>query len=79
MNIPGIIITILVFFGLITFFAIGTYLNQKTPLPEGCELPSLKCEHCSSTSCSYAKPNRVTEIKKEIKDNLKKNNSGEVY
>lgn len=78
MDYLSIITMILVIFGLITFFAIGTYLNTKTPLPEGCELPSLKCEHCSSTSCSYAKPNRVTEIKKEIKKTLENNNSGEV-
>ena len=65
---------VLVVFGLGAFYAIGIYLNKKTPLPEGCELPSLKCEHCSSSSCSYSEGNRVQEIKKEIKESL--NNMG---
>ncbi|HEY8364004.1 MAG TPA: hypothetical protein VIK84_00410 [Haloplasmataceae bacterium] len=56
--------------GLGAFFAIGMYLNKKTPMPEGHELPSLACEHCTVSTCSYAKPNRVQEIKEEIKKNL---------
>ncbi len=60
--------------GLGAFFAIGLYLNKKTPLPEGCELPSLKCEHCASSTCSYSEVNRVQEIKNEIKNSLKNNN-----
>jgi len=73
----NIITMILVVFGLAAFYAIGSSMNKKTPLPDGCELPSLKCEHCSSSTCSYSESNRVAEIKKEIKNSLKKNNSGE--
>ncbi len=77
MNLSNILVMALVVFGLGAFYAIGLNLNKKTPLPEGCDLPSLSCEHCVSTSCSYSESNRVQELKKEIKDSLKKNNSGE--
>lgn len=53
--------------GLGAFFAIGMYLNKKTPLPEGYDLPSLKCEHCTSSTCAYSDTNRVQEIKAAIK------------
>ncbi len=77
MNFTSILTMTLLVFGLIFFYAIGIYLNKKTPLPSGCDLPSLKCEHCTSTSCSYSEPNRVEQIKTEIKNSLKNKNSGE--
>lgn len=74
MDLTAIITMTLVVFVLGGFFAIGLHLNKKTPLPDGCELPSVKCAHCSSTSCSYSESNRVEAIKKEIKDSLRENN-----
>lgn len=65
------LIIVLLVTGLGAFFAIGLYLNRKTPLPENCELPSLACKHCSSSTCSYSEPNRIQEIKEEIKKSLK--------
>ncbi|MDF2698557.1 MAG: hypothetical protein K0Q49_113 [Haloplasmataceae bacterium] len=67
---------ILLLIGLFAFLAIGMYLNKKTPIPAGCELPSMKCEHCVSVSCGYSESNRVQEIKDEIKQSIK-TNSGE--
>ena len=46
---PQELIIALLITGLGAFFAIGLYLNRKTPLPENCELPSLACKHCSSS------------------------------
>lgn len=77
MDFRTIITMSLLVFSLIFFYAIGIYLNKKTPLPENCELPSLKCEHCSSSSCSYSESNRVEKIKAVIKTSLKNKNSGE--
>jgi hypothetical protein len=63
-------------FGLVillgAFYAIGMYFNKRTPLPEGCELPSLKCEHCSSVSCGYSEVNRPISLKDEIKKEIAK-------
>ena len=70
MDFISIITMSIVITGLIAFYAIGMYLNKKTPLPEECELPSLKCEHCKSTTCSYSDVNR---IKKEIKESFRNN------
>ncbi|NLG82912.1 MAG: hypothetical protein GX490_10430 [Bacilli bacterium] len=64
--------------GLGAFFAIGWYLNKKTPLPEGCELPSLACEHCMSSTCSFAEPNRKEALLQEIKQDLTNSKEGEV-
>ncbi len=77
MDTSSIIIMTLVVFGLVGFYAIGLYFNKKTPLPEECELPSLKCEHCTSVTCSYSEKNRVSIIKKDIKESLKNNKSRE--
>lgn len=71
---PQPLIVALLIIGLFAFFAIGMFLNKRTPLPEGCELPTMKCEHCSSISCGYSEPNRVKEIKTEIKESLRNNN-----
>lgn len=76
MSYIDILIIAALLFILFAFYAIGLTLNKKTPLPQGCDLPSLKCEHCQATSCSYSKVNRVQELKQEIKANFKKN-SGE--
>lgn len=67
----GLIIVGLVVF-LFGFYAIGIYLNRRTPLPEGCELPSLACEHCSSPTCGYSEMNRGESFKDEIKKEIRK-------
>lgn len=77
MNFVSILTMSLVVFGLASLYAIGLYLNNKTPLPEGYDIPSLKCASCSSSTCTYAKGNSVEEIKMEIKCSMKDNNSGE--
>jgi hypothetical protein len=53
---------------LFSFYAIGIYLNRRTPLPEGCELPSLACADCKSPACGYSEVSRPpgTSIKDEI-------------
>lgn len=62
---PQELIIALLITGLGAFFAIGMYLNRKTPLPEEFELPSLACKHCSSSTCSYSETNRVKNESKE--------------
>ena len=34
-------------------FAIGYYLNSKTPKPQGCENFEESCDGCKITSCSH--------------------------
>ncbi len=34
-------------------FAIGYYLNSKTPKPPGCENESASCSGCNIVSCSH--------------------------
>ena len=55
------------------FYAIGMYFNRKTPLPEDCDIPSLKCDSCSSITCGYSEVNRAQTLKEEIKASLKNN------
>ncbi|ERJ13835.1 hypothetical protein [Haloplasma contractile] len=57
-DIIGFAISILLVVALVALYAFGMYLNKKTPLPEQFELPSIKCKHCSSSSCSYSETNR---------------------
>lgn len=54
MALTKIIVALALVIGLIGFFTIGFLLNRKTPIPEGCELPSLSCEHCTASGCSYS-------------------------
>lgn len=42
------------------FYALAYYLNQSTPLPEGCEDLQAACAGCTSATCSI-KPLNVKE------------------
>ena len=44
-----------ILFGLVlgAVFAIGYYLNSKTPKPPGCENESASCSGCNIVSCSH--------------------------
>lgn len=72
-----IIIVVVLVIGLAGLYILASFLNKKTPIPEGCDLPSLGCESCTSTSCSFAKPTTVDELKSEIKQELHKSISEE--
>jgi hypothetical protein len=64
----------LIIFGLVIsligFYGLGMFLNKRTPIPEGCELPSLSCDSCPSEGCGYSKSNRGIDLKAEIKKEL---------
>jgi hypothetical protein len=70
--IQALIIVGLVVF-LFGFYALGIYLNKRTPIPEGCEIPSMGCESCSQESCGM----RTADLKAEIKAELMKSKSEE--
>ena len=67
--IQGLIIVGLVVF-LIGFYALGIYLNKNTPIPEGCDIPSLSCDSCTSSGCGYSGSNRGIDLKSEIKKDI---------
>ncbi len=43
---------VLLFAGLGAVYALVYYLNQKTAVPEGCEVADANCASCSVGSCS---------------------------
>lgn len=51
---------IVVLAGLGAFYALAYFLNQSTPLPEGCEEIEAACSSCSSGTCSV-KPKNIKE------------------
>ncbi|RRC91497.1 hypothetical protein EII25_06215 [Erysipelotrichaceae bacterium OH741_COT-311] len=53
----------IVFVGILAmFYALGYYLNHKTPLPKECQDLKLECEGCNITSCEV---HPVHDIKEE--------------
>lgn len=44
-----------------SIFALGTYLNSKTPKPEGCEDLESECSGCKVTTCSHHPAQRISE------------------
>ena len=66
----GIAIVTVVIFGLFGFMALGMYLNAKTPIPEGYDLQSLKCAHCTSSTCVYAKDNLKNKLKEACEEGV---------
>lgn len=46
------IVAALLFVGLAALFGISWYMNNNTPVPEGCENLKKDCEGCNITSCA---------------------------
>ena len=57
------IYAILLFIVLAGLVVLGTYLNNRTPKPEGCENLDAQCSGCKITSC-IKNPMLKEEIKK---------------
>jgi len=55
------IIAIFISLGLGALLAFAYYLNQKTPVPEGCENIEAACEGCKVSICSRNPSHREVE------------------
>ncbi|MBR2824806.1 MAG: hypothetical protein IKE51_00855 [Solobacterium sp.] len=47
--------------GLIILYVIGSTLNKKTPVPEGCENLKVNCDACGIQSCMVRNKNKGEE------------------
>lgn len=56
------IFAIILFVLLASIVAVGYYLNQKTPRPEGCIDLKETCEGCKIASCIHHPSNRKEEL-----------------
>lgn len=54
-------IAILIGLGLGALLAFSYYLNQKTPVPAGCENIEAACEGCKASTCSRHPSHREDE------------------
>ena len=56
------IYAIIIFILLASIVAVGYYLNQKTPKPEGCQDLKETCEGCKIASCIHHPSYRKEEL-----------------